>query len=201
MEKASLDRINRLLKIIERERNHELLLSMKNLQELGASPLLYIVSVLPCLLAVELVRGEHFVLADLLKLISGSSFQAESIPKPLVRPKYLPLFAQDPKLAQLSLVERDSQPTPKLQRRRKRRPDKLRLLARDWRGLWTGRIRQLASWIKKGRLRCLASLDLLCGCENELLALRGRLPLALRVQTENALNSLVLLRRFRSDQS
>ena len=39
VEKASLERIRRLLEIIEGEHSHELLLSVKNLRELGASPL------------------------------------------------------------------------------------------------------------------------------------------------------------------
>ena len=80
--KAKLDRIRRLLEIIERERNHELLLSTKNLQELGSSPFSYIVPVLPCPLLEELVKGEHFVLPDLLKLILGSSSQAGSAQEP-----------------------------------------------------------------------------------------------------------------------
>ena len=75
-EKASLERIRRLLEIIERERNHELLLYVKNLRELGVNPFPYIVSVIPCLLPAELIKGEHFVLADLLKSIPGSSSQA-----------------------------------------------------------------------------------------------------------------------------
>ena len=83
MEKARLDHIIRLLKNIERERNHELLLSMKNLQELGSSPFLYIMSVLPCPLPIELVKGKHVVLTDLLKIIPGSSSQVESTPEPL----------------------------------------------------------------------------------------------------------------------
>ena len=57
------------------EHNHELLLSVKNLQELSASPFHYIVPVIARLLLEELVKGEHFVLADLLKLILGSSAQ------------------------------------------------------------------------------------------------------------------------------
>ena len=73
MEKARLDCVRRLLKITERERNHEFLLSAKNLQELGANPFPYIVPVLPHPLQEELVKGEHFVLADLLKSIPGSS--------------------------------------------------------------------------------------------------------------------------------
>ena len=76
MEKARLDRIRRLLENIEREYNHKLLLSIKNLQELGASPFPYIAPVLPCLLLEELIKGKHFVLTNLMKSIPGSSSQA-----------------------------------------------------------------------------------------------------------------------------
>ena len=62
---------SRLLEITKRERN-ELLLSMKNLQELDSSPFPYITPVIPRSLPGEVVRGEHFVLTDLLKSIPGS---------------------------------------------------------------------------------------------------------------------------------
>ena len=65
--------IYRLLEIIERERLHELILSVKNHQELGASPSPYIVHVLPRPLPSVVVKGEHFVLADLLRSLSGGS--------------------------------------------------------------------------------------------------------------------------------
>ena len=52
---------------------------MKNLGELGANPFIYIVLVIPCPLLIELIKGEHFVLADLLKSIPGSSSQAGSV--------------------------------------------------------------------------------------------------------------------------
>ena len=94
MDKARLDSISWQLEIKERERNHELLLSMKNLQELGASIFPYIVPVLP-----RPLPGEHFVLSDLLKLISRGSLQAESALETFFWPDYLPLSAQDPKLA------------------------------------------------------------------------------------------------------
>ena len=81
VEKASLECIRRLLEITEGKCNHELLLSMKNLRELGVSPFPYIVLVIPCSLPAELVRGNHFVLVDLLKSISGSSSQAGFIQK------------------------------------------------------------------------------------------------------------------------
>ena len=64
--------ISRWLEITERERS-ELLLSMKNLQELGSSPFPYIAPIIPRPLPGEVVGSEHFVFADLLKLVSGSS--------------------------------------------------------------------------------------------------------------------------------
>ena len=70
-----------LLEITKRERN-ELLLSVKNLQELGSSPFPYIAPIIPHLLPGEVIRGEHFVLPDLLKSISGSSSQAGSAGEP-----------------------------------------------------------------------------------------------------------------------
>ena len=69
-----MERIKRLLEITKVECNHELLLSVKNLLELGASPFRYIVPVIPRLLLEELVRGEHFVLTDLLMSIASSLF-------------------------------------------------------------------------------------------------------------------------------
>ena len=67
MEKLRLDYISRLLEIIERVCHHELLLSVKNLQDLGASLFPYIVPILPRHLPNEVVKGENFVLVDLLK--------------------------------------------------------------------------------------------------------------------------------------
>ena len=84
MEKDRLDRIIRLLEITEREYNHDLLLSAKNLQELGSIPFPYIVLVIPCPLPEELVKGEHFILANLLKSIPGNSSQAVSYKEPQV---------------------------------------------------------------------------------------------------------------------
>ena len=106
VEKARLDRIRWLVEINERELNHELLLSTKNLHELDSSPFPYIVPVLPCMLPEEVIKGEHFVLANLLKLIPGSSSQAGSAQEPqadiaeealvsFVRPNQSPSAVQD----------------------------------------------------------------------------------------------------------
>ena len=50
----------------------------KNLRELGASPFPYIISVVPRSFPAYLIKGEHFVLADLFKLNPGSSSQVIS---------------------------------------------------------------------------------------------------------------------------
>ena len=73
--KDSLDRIRWLLEITKKEHNHKILFSAKNMQDLGASPFPYIVPVIPCPLPKELVKGEHFVLADLLKSIPAAPLQ------------------------------------------------------------------------------------------------------------------------------
>ena len=99
MEKARLDYISQLLENIEWEHNYELLLYVKNLRELGASPFLYIVLVIPRPLLAKLVKGEHFVLLDLLKLIPRGSSQADLALETFVRLDCLPLSTLDPKLA------------------------------------------------------------------------------------------------------
>ena len=76
--------------------------------------------VLPRPLPAELVKGEHFVLEDLLKLILGRSLQIESAPGPLVRSDCLPLSTQDLKPAQLPSARRDSQLTPQATKKNKR---------------------------------------------------------------------------------
>ena len=97
-----------MLEITEQEHNHELLLSVKNFQEFGVSPFPYIFPILPRPFPEELVKGEHFVLKDLLKSIPGSSSQAGSAQEPqaeivegalvsFVRLNQSPLAVQDPK--------------------------------------------------------------------------------------------------------
>ena len=73
------------------------------------------------LLPSEVVKGEHFVLPDLLKSLPGGSTQAE----PLVRPDCQPLVVYKPKLAPQAATKKKKKSGP----------------AKDWRGLWTRRIR------------------------------------------------------------
>ena len=69
--------ISRLLDITKRKRNEPLLL-VKNSQELGFNPFPYIAPVIPHFLPRVVVRGEHFVFAELLESISGLSSKAGS---------------------------------------------------------------------------------------------------------------------------
>ena len=54
------------LRSLKREHN-KLLLSMKNLHELGSNPFPYIAPVIPHSLLGEVIKGEHFILTDFLK--------------------------------------------------------------------------------------------------------------------------------------
>ena len=108
--------ISRWLEITERESN-EFLLSMKNSQELGSSPFPYIAPVVPRPLPREVVGGEHFVLTDLLKSISGSSSQAglAGEPQAEIAEGALVSFVQPD---QSPLREQDSQAAPQVVKRK-----------------------------------------------------------------------------------
>ena len=79
MEKVSFKKIQKLRKIFEKEWNHEILLTAKNLRELRCSPSPYTIPVIPRPLPVEIVDGEHFVIVDLPNLASGSSSPAKDL--------------------------------------------------------------------------------------------------------------------------
>ena len=78
VEKASFKKIQSLLEISERERHHEILLTVKNLRELSRSPSPYIIPIIRCPLPVEIVEREHYIIADLLNLALGSSSPAKN---------------------------------------------------------------------------------------------------------------------------
>ena len=73
VERASFEKIRRLLEISEQERHHEVLLIVKNLHDLSRHPSPYSVPIILLPLPLEIVEGEHFVTVDLLKLIPGNS--------------------------------------------------------------------------------------------------------------------------------
>ena len=62
VEKAGLENIRQLLEIMEAERNHELLLTVKNLRELGGNPFPYIIPIVLRSLPIKVIEGEHFIL-------------------------------------------------------------------------------------------------------------------------------------------
>ena len=76
VERANFTKIRRLLEISEQKRHHEFLLTLKNLHHLSCHPSPYSVPIIPRPLPSEVVEGEHFVTADLLSLIPGSSSPA-----------------------------------------------------------------------------------------------------------------------------
>ena len=71
VEKASLEKICRLLEISEQEPHCEVLLTLKNLADVRWSPAPYSLPIIPRSLPSEIVSGEHFVTTDLLDLLTG----------------------------------------------------------------------------------------------------------------------------------
>ena len=64
------------MEIIEAERNHELLLTTRNLRELVVCAFPYIIPIVPRSLPSELIEGEYLFLADLCKSSLGSPYRA-----------------------------------------------------------------------------------------------------------------------------
>ena len=73
MEKSSVEKICRLLEISERERHYRVLLTPENIAALRRKPAPYTLSVIPRPLPADVMEGEHFVIADLRRLVSGNS--------------------------------------------------------------------------------------------------------------------------------
>ena len=78
MEKASFNKIQRLLEISELERHHEILLTANNLRELSRSPSAYIIPVIPRPLPSKIVEVEHYVIVNLLNLAPSISSPAKT---------------------------------------------------------------------------------------------------------------------------
>ena len=113
VEKASFNKIQKLLEISERERHHEILLTVRNLCELSHSPSPYILPVIPCPLPSEIVEGEHYVIADLLNLAPGSSSPAKNLEIEAVGLELV--ISTQPE--QLSLAREDSGPVPQVSKK------------------------------------------------------------------------------------
>ena len=76
VERASFEKIRRLLEISEQERHHEVLFTVKNMHDLSRHPSPYSVPIIPSPLPSKIMVGEHFVTADLVNLIPGNSSPA-----------------------------------------------------------------------------------------------------------------------------
>ena len=71
VDKASLEKIRRLLEVSEKECHCEVLLTLKNLANVRRSPAPYSLPIIPHLLPSKIVGGEHFVTADLIDFLVG----------------------------------------------------------------------------------------------------------------------------------
>ena len=106
MGKAGFKNIHKFLEIYERERHHEILLTVKNLCELSRNP--YVLLVIPRPIPSEIEEGEHYVISNLLNLAPGSSSSPQTSKTEVVSWELVISLRPE----QPSLVREDSDPTP-----------------------------------------------------------------------------------------
>ena len=73
VEKSSFEKIRRLLEISEKEHHYKVLLTLDNISAVRSNLAPYTLPVIPLLLPLDIVEGEHFVIANLRHLISSSA--------------------------------------------------------------------------------------------------------------------------------
>ena len=73
VEKSNIEKIRRLLEISERERHYQVLLTRENIFAVRHNPAPYTLPVIPRPLPLNVVEGEHFMLADVRRLVSDSA--------------------------------------------------------------------------------------------------------------------------------
>ena len=73
VEKSSFEKIRRLLEVSELERHYKVLLMPENISVMRHNPAPYNLPVIPRPLPLDVVEGEHFVVADLRRLVSHGS--------------------------------------------------------------------------------------------------------------------------------
>ena len=73
VEKSSNEKIRRLLEISERERHYQVLLTRENISVVRRNPAPFTLPVIPRSLPSNVVEDEHFVIADVRRLVSGSA--------------------------------------------------------------------------------------------------------------------------------
>ena len=79
VEKASLEKIRRLLEIFEFELHYKVLITLKNLADVRWNPDPYNFPIIPWPLSSEIVDMEHFITADLLNLTAGSASSSRDL--------------------------------------------------------------------------------------------------------------------------
>ena len=126
MEKSSIEKIRRLLEISERERHYRVLLTPENISVIRHNPAPYTLPVIPQPLPSHVVEGEHFVIADLRRLVSGS---ASSSRNPVIEASSQVQGAGSTSRSSASSSggSSSSPPAPR-ERTRSRRPERLLLL-------------------------------------------------------------------------
>ena len=73
VEKSSIEKICRLLEIFEQKRHYQVLLTRENISAMRYNPAPYTLPVIPRPLPSNVMEGEHFVLADVQRLVFGSA--------------------------------------------------------------------------------------------------------------------------------
>ena len=73
VEKSNIEKIHRLLEIFERESHYQVMLTRENISAVRHDPDPYTLPVIPRSLPSNVVEGEHFVIADVRRLVSGSA--------------------------------------------------------------------------------------------------------------------------------
>ena len=73
VEKSSIEKIHRLLEIFEQEHHYQVLLTRENISVVRRNPAPYTLLVIPRSLPSNIVEGEHFVLADVRRLVSSDA--------------------------------------------------------------------------------------------------------------------------------
>ena len=79
VEKSSFEKIRRLSEISEQERHYKVLLTQDNISVVRRNPAPYTLPVIPRPLPSDVVEGEHFVIADLRRLVSSSARPSGSL--------------------------------------------------------------------------------------------------------------------------
>ena len=79
VEKSSIEKIRRLLEISERESHYQVLLTRENIAAVRHNPAPYTLQVIPRPLPPNVMEGEHFMLADVRRLVSGSASSSRDL--------------------------------------------------------------------------------------------------------------------------